>query len=172
MIRKYIAYSKRTVHPHLEQDARDAIVNFYVDTRKQIGDSNDSVAITARSLEALARLAEASARIRLSQVATLEDAQRAVRMTRLWREELMGGNFDETTLQTGKKGKTRNREKAIMEIVASLAANGGGVAQLLDVFNEAERYDIDRATAEDVIDKLCQHGRMLRPSGYDTLQIA
>ena len=38
LIRKYIAYSKRTVHPHLEQKARDAIVNFYVDTRKQIGD--------------------------------------------------------------------------------------------------------------------------------------
>ena len=172
LIRKYIAYSKRTVHPHLEQDARDIIVKFYVETRKQIGDSNDSVAITARSLEALARLAEASARLRLSQVATLEDAERAVLMTRLWREELMGGNFDETTLVTGKKGTVRNREKAIMEIVAALAANGGGVAQLLDVFNEAERYDIDRTTAEDVIDKLCQHGRMLRPSGYDTLQIA
>jgi len=172
LIRKYIAYSKRTVHPLLEQDARDAIVNFYVETRKQIGDSNDSVAITARSLEALARLAEASARIRLSQVATLDDAQRAIRMTRLWREDLMGGNFDETTLVTGKKGTVRNREKAIMEIVASLAANNGGVAQLVDVFNEAERYDIDRATAEDVIDKLCQHGRMLRPSGYETLQIA
>jgi replicative DNA helicase Mcm len=172
LIRKYIAYSKRTVHPHLEQKARDIIVKFYVETRKQTGDSNDSVAITARSLEALARLAEASARIRLSQVATLEDAERAVRMTRLWREDLMGGNFDETTLFTGKKGTVRNREKAIMEIVASLSANNGGVAQILDVFNEAERYDIDRSTAEDVIEKLCQHGRMLRPSGYDTLQIA
>ena len=172
LIRKYIAYSKRTVHPHLEQAARDIIVKFYVETRKQTGDSNDSVAITARSLEALARLAEASARIRLSQVATLDDAERAVRMTRLWREDLMGGNFDETTLVTGKKGSVRNREKAIMEIVASLAANNGGVAQLLDVFNEAERYEIDRSTAEDVIEKLCQHGRMLRPSGYDTLQIA
>ena len=172
LIRKYIAYSKRTVHPTLEQEARDHLVGFYVETRKQTGDSNDSVAITARALEALARLAEASARIRLSQVATLEDAQRAVRMTRLWREELMGGNFDETTLVTGKKGSVRHREKAIMEIVASLSANNGGVAQLFDVFNEAERYDIDRATAEDIIEKLCQHGRMLRPSGYDTLQIA
>ena len=172
LIRKYIAYSKRTVHPNLEPEARDCIVNFYVETRKQTGDSNDSVAITARALEALARLAEASARIRLSQVATIEDAQRAVMMTRLWREELMGGNFDETTLVTGKKGKTRNREKAIMEIVAALSANNGGIAQLVEVFNEAERYDIDRSTAEDVIEKLCQHGRMLRPSGYDTLQIA
>ena len=171
LIRKYIAYSKRTIHPTLEQDARDLIVKFYVDTRKQTGDSNDSVAITARSLEALARLAEASARIRLSQVATLEDAQRAVLMTRLWREELMGGNFDETTLVTGKKGSVRNREKAILEIVAALAANNGGIAQLLDVFNEAERYDIDRSTAEDVIEKLVQHGRMLRPSGYETLQV-
>ena len=83
----------------------------------------------------------------------------------------MGGNFDETTLVTGKKGSVRNREKAILEIVAALAANNGGIAQLLDVFNEAERYDINRSTAEDVIEKLVQHGRMLRPSGYETLQV-
>jgi len=69
-----------------------------------------------------------------------------------------------------RRGSVRNREKAILEIVASLAANNGGIAQLLDVFNEAERYDIDRSTAEDVIEKLVQHGRMLRPSGYETLQ--
>ena len=81
-------------------------------------------------------------------------------------------NSENDDLITGKKRTVRNLEKAIMEIVAFLSANGGGIAQLLDIFNEAERYDIDRATAEDVIDKLCQHGRMLRPSGYDTLQIA
>jgi DNA replicative helicase MCM subunit Mcm2 (Cdc46/Mcm family) len=84
----------------------------------------------------------------------------------------MGGNFDETTLQTGKKPSARNREKIIMEIVGSLSVNNGGVAEIFDVFNEAERYDIDRATAEDIIENLNRVGRLLRPSGYNTLQIA
>ena len=168
LIRKYIAYAKRSVHPSMEPGARKKIVDYYVSTRKQVGDFSDTVAITARSLEALARLAEASARLRLSQVATVEDADRAIRLTNHWREDLMGGNFDETTLQTGQKGTARNREKTMLNIVSTLANDNNGVAQHNDVLNEAERYKIDRSTAEDILEKFHQEGRLFRPSGYDT----
>ncbi len=168
LIRKYVAYAKRSIHPSMVPEAREKIVNFYVETRKQIGDFSDTVAITARSLEALARLAEASARIRLSQVATLEDAERAIRLTRMWREDLMGGNFDETALQTGQKGTARNREKSMFNIVSTLAADNNGIAQHNDVLNEAERHKIDRSTAEDILEKFHQEGRLFRPGGYDT----
>jgi replicative DNA helicase Mcm len=168
LIRKYVAYAKRSIHPSLELEAREKIVNFYVETRKQIGDFSDTVAITARSLEALARLAEASARIRLSQVATIEDAERAIRLTRTWREDLMGGNFDETALQTGQKGTARNREKTMFNIVSTLAVDSGGVAQHNDVLNEAERHKIDRGTAESILEKFHIDGRLFRPGGYDT----
>jgi replicative DNA helicase Mcm len=168
LIRKYVAYAKRSVHPSMIPEAREKIVNFYVETRKQVGDFSDTVAITARSLEALARLAEASARIRLSQVATMEDAERAIRLTRLWREDLMGGNFDETALQTGQKGTARNREKSMFNIVSTLAVDNNGIAQHNDVLNEAERHKIDRNTAEDILEKFHQEGRLFRPGGYDT----
>ena len=46
------------------------------------GGESDSVSITARSLEAVARMAEASARIRLSEIANIEDVDRAIRLTR------------------------------------------------------------------------------------------
>jgi DNA replicative helicase MCM subunit Mcm2 (Cdc46/Mcm family) len=55
--------------------------------------------------------------------------------------------------------------------VERLSANGDGFAQLVDVLNEAERLDISREKAEEVIDKLNQNGRLMRPTGYDTLQI-
>ena len=168
LIRKYIAYAKRSVHPSMEPDARKKIVDYYVSTRKQVGDFSDTVAITARSLEALARLAEASARLRLSQVATVEDAERAIRLTNTWREDLMGGNFDETTLQTGQKGTSRNRQKTMLNIVSTLAADNNGVAQYNDVLNEAERYKIDRGTAEDILEKFHQDGQLYRPNGYGT----
>ena len=168
LIRKYIAYAKRSIHPSLEQEARDMIVDFYVETRKQIGDFTDTVAITARSLEALARLAEASARIRLSQVATTDDARRAIRITKLWRMDLMGGNYDETALHTGQKGSARNRKRIMLDIVTTLAVGNGGVAQHNDVLNEAERHKIDRGAAEDILDKFHQDGKLFRPSGYDT----
>ena len=171
VLRKYVAFSKRNFHPTLNDDARAKIVAYYVKTRSKGGESQDSVAITARSLEALSRLAEASARIRLTDTATVEDAERAIRLTETWRHELMGEDFDLTTIESGKKGKARNQEKTIVDIVSVLQNDSGSAASLLDVLTEAERQDIPRSKAEDIIDKLCRDGRMMRPSGYDTLQV-
>tara|TARA_B100001996_G_scaffold377337_1_gene359811 strand:- start:362 stop:2476 length:2115 start_codon:yes stop_codon:yes gene_type:complete len=170
-MRKYIAFSKRSIHPNLDEEARKHIIDYYVGERKKSGDFQDSVAITARSLEALARLTEASARIRLAETATLQDAERAVRLTRLWRYDLMGENFDETAMQSNKKGSARHAERTILDIIDRFQKNGGGVAQLLDVINEAERENIPRSKAEEIIEKLNQNGRLMRPNGYDTLQI-
>ncbi len=170
-MRKYIAFSKRSIHPNLDEEARRLIIDYYVGERKKVGDFQDTVAITARSLEALARLTEASARIRLAETATLQDAERAVRLTKMWRYDLMGENFDETAVQSNKKGTARHAERTILDIIARFQQNGGGVAQLLDVINEAERENIPRSKAEEVIEKLNQTGRLMRPNGYDTLQI-
>jgi replicative DNA helicase Mcm len=174
LIRKYIAYSKRSIHPKLEEDAQNKIVEFYVDTRKKGGESSDSVSITARSLEAVARMAEASARIRLSNVSTVDDVERAIRLTKTWRNELMGENFDMTTIETGKKTSVRNQERMLIEIISTLqnqSTNQVKVASVLDVYTEAEKYKISRTKAEDIIEKLVRNGDIMRPSGYDTLQI-
>ena len=174
LIRKYIAYSKRSIHPKLEEEAQNKIVEFYVETRKKGGESSDSVSITARSLEAVARMAEASARIRLSNIATIDDVERAIRLTKTWRNELMGENFDMTTIETGKKTSVRNQERMLIEIISTLqnqSTNQVKVANVLDVYTEAEKYKISRTKAEDIIEKLVRNGDIMRPSGYDTLQI-
>ena len=173
LIRKYIAYSKRTIHPKLEEEARNRIVAFYVETRKKGGESSDSVSITARSLEAVARMAEASARIRLSDIATIEDVERAIRLTRTWRNELMGENFDETALHTGKKATARNSERILLDIIGDLQAASTDnikVANLIDIFNEAQSNNIDRSKVEDMIEKMIREGRLMRPRGYDSIQ--
>lgn len=171
LLRKYVAYAKRTVRPKLNDQAQQAIVDFYVKTRKAGGEANDSVAITARALEALSRLTEASARIRLSDEATLTDAERAIRLTKTWRFELMGENFDETSVHSGKKTAVRNQERQMLDIVSMLQNQSGTHATLLDVLNEAERDDIPRSKAEDILEKLVRGGRLMRPKGYDTLQM-
>lgn len=171
LIKKYVAHAKRAIHPILEDDANQAIIDYYVQTRKKGGEAADSISITARALEAIVRLAEAHARIRLSPVATVEDAQAAITLTRFWREEIMGGEFDETTLHSGKKAKARDREKIIMDTIADLASSGGGQCKRIDVLNHLEKYNINRDTAEDIIDKLVESGRVFRPGGYETLAL-
>ena len=170
LIRKYVAYAKRTIHPRLTDEAREALREFYVETRRKGGESHDSIAISARAIEGLYRLAQASARVRLSNVASIEDAERSIRLTRFWRHELMGENFDETTLQSGKKATTRNRERTLLEIVRRIFAETGETVNLADVLTEAGRLEINRDTAEDIIEALCRDGRLMRPGGYDTLQ--
>ncbi len=170
LIRKYVAFAKRSIHPKLSSQARDALREYYVETRRKGGESHDSIAISARAIEGLYRLAQASARVRLSEEATIEDAERSIRLTRFWRHELMGENFDETTLQSGKKATARNRERTILEIVRRIHAETGQVVSLNDVLTEAGRSDITRDAAEDLIDALCRDGRLMRPSGYETLQ--
>jgi len=146
------------------------LVDYYVGTRRDGGEFKDSIAITARALEALARLAEASARIRLSGEANLQDAERAIRLTKNWRLDLMGENYDETTNVTGKKGTARNRERIILEIVERMCREMGDNVDLTIVLNEAERSDINRGLAEDIIDGHVTAGRMFRPS-YDSLNL-
>ena len=170
LIMKYVAFAKRTIHPRLTDDAREALREFYVETRRKGGEYHDSIAISARAIEGLYRLAQASARVRLSNTATIEDAERSVRLTKLWRHELMGENFDETTLQSGKKATTRNRERTLLEIVRRIFAETGTTVNLADVLTEAGRLDINRDTAEDIIEALCRDWRLMRPGGYDTLQ--
>ena len=57
LIRKYVAYAKRTIHPQLTDEARKALREFYVETRRQGGESHDSISISARAIEGLYRLA-------------------------------------------------------------------------------------------------------------------
>ena len=86
------------------------IVAYYVETRKS-AENPRTAWPSPRSLEALSRLAEASARIRLSESATADDAKRAIRLTKTWRHELMGENFDMTTIESGKKGRFETKRK-------------------------------------------------------------
>ena len=82
----------------------------------------------------------------------------------------MGDSFDETTMNSGKKGGTRNRERIILEIVERMCQEMGGDVELNIVLNEAERMEINRPIAEDIIDRHVTAGTMFRPS-YDSLNV-
>ena len=77
LLKQYIAYAKRSIMPIMNPQVREYLTKHYVDLRgKPVKDSPSPV--TMRQQEALVRLAEASARIRLSQEVTLKDAETAI----------------------------------------------------------------------------------------------
>lgn len=77
-LRKYVAFSKKHCIPLLTKEAQKILLEYYVRVRGLADSPDKPVPITARSLEALVRLAEASARQRLSDEITTFDAERVV----------------------------------------------------------------------------------------------
>lgn len=80
LLKKYISYARARIFPVSTPEARGHIKKFYNSIREMKLTQNTPVPITARSLEAVQRLAEASARMRLSNTITLEDAQFATKL--------------------------------------------------------------------------------------------
>ena len=78
LLRKYIVYAKR-IKPIMSDDVKKFLQDVYVKMRSKYPETG-VVSVTPRQLEAMIRFAEASARLRLSEVVTLDDAKRAVRI--------------------------------------------------------------------------------------------
>ncbi|MEM1592835.1 MAG: minichromosome maintenance protein MCM, partial [Archaeoglobaceae archaeon] len=78
LFRKYIAYAKN-FFPILSEEAKKRIEEYYISLRSKAKE-NSPVPITARQLESVIRLAEASARVRLSEVVTAEDVDRVTKI--------------------------------------------------------------------------------------------
>lgn len=93
LLRDYIQYARRNVRPRISELARERMIDAYVKMR-QIGKSRGVPSAYPRQLESLVRLAEAHARMRLSEVADETDVDEAYR---LYREALKQSAMDPTT---------------------------------------------------------------------------
>lgn len=78
VLKKYVAYAKREIHPKLMDEAKTLIVDFYVKTRQAASENPDSKPITPRDLEAIERLSVARAKVELREYVTLDDAKCAI----------------------------------------------------------------------------------------------
>ncbi|KAF3679863.1 DNA replication licensing factor MCM5 [Capsicum annuum] len=85
-LKRYIQYCKANCHPRLSDSAASMLQESYVkirqDMRRQSNETGEATAIpiTVRQLEAIVRLSEALARMRLSQVANEDHVKEAIRL--------------------------------------------------------------------------------------------
>lgn len=164
-LRKYIAYAKRNVFPVMTEEAIETIKNYYVSLRAS---SEDSIPFTPRQLEAFVRLAEASARVRLSSKVTVEDAQRAIsiidqylRRVSLDRET---GKFDIDIIATGISHTQQERMRTVIDIIKRICEESkDGNAARADVIREAEMAGIEASKAEEILERLKRNGQIYEP---------
>ncbi len=169
LFRKYIAYAKQKFKPKLTNEAIDQIKRFYVGLRNApvaAEGASKPIPISARQLEALIRLSEASARTRLSNVVTKDDAKRAINLIKYY---LMQVGFDEESktfdidrIATGVSTSQRGRIILVREAIARLEGRMGKLIPLEELEKELEEK-ISKTELEDAVQKLKQAGDIFEP---------
>ncbi|MGC8671334.1 MAG: minichromosome maintenance protein MCM [Candidatus Micrarchaeia archaeon] len=164
ILRKYIAYAKKNIKPRLTKEASERIEDYYTDLRK-LGLKQGATPITPRQIEGLVRLAEASAKSRLSPVVELKDAEIAVQLTDYMLNTLAvdkSGRRDIDILQTGMPKEKVDKINTIMGIIKEMEEKEGN-AKVTSVLEEAEKAGIDRQTTVKYIDELERSGDVYMP---------
>ncbi len=175
LLRKYIAYAKRTVFPVLSEEAKERIIDFYLSLRSRVKE-NSAVPVTARQLEALIRLAEASARLRLSDVVEREDVDRVVEIIRHSLEQIAidpeTGEIDIDYAFTGTSKSQRDRILILKRIIEELEAAHEKGAPEEEIIRAAEEEGIDERKTRELLRKMREMGDIYSPrNGYYRLAV-
>ncbi|MDD1695689.1 MAG: minichromosome maintenance protein MCM [Methanoregula sp.] len=165
LFRKYVAYAKRSCFPVLSPEAKDALVSYYLRLRG-IAEQNKPVPVTARQLEALVRLAEASARIRLSNSIDQHDAERVIHIVdaclRQIAYDARTGSFDIDKIATGISKEKRDIVRVIKDAIRDIGGEGRRAAkdQVIDL---VVSKGFSRDKVETGIEMLVRSGEAMEP---------
>jgi replicative DNA helicase Mcm len=165
LFRKYVAYAKRSCYPILSAEAKEALVNYYLKLRG-IAEPNKPVPVTARQLEALVRLGEASARIRLSNTIEQSDAERVIHIVdaclRQIAYDAKTGSFDIDKVATGISKEKRDIVRVIKDAIRDIGGEGkrAAIDQVIEV---ASQKGFARDKVREGIDMLLRNGEAMEP---------
>ncbi|XP_059170119.1 DNA replication licensing factor mcm4-A-like [Physella acuta] len=162
ILKDYLTYAKAFVKPKIGEEAGQAFIQAYVEMRK-VGSSRGQISAYPRQLESLIRLAEAHARMRLSDNVEVADVEEA---RRLYKEALKQaavdpatGKIDITILTTGMSGAARKRKAEVAAALKKLIQGKGKIPtlkhqKLYEDFREAQEFPITKEMFDDALREL------------------
>ncbi len=172
LLRKYIAYARREVHPRLTDEAKERILEYYMDLRQSSGKMDekgpDPIAITPRQLESLVRLSEARAKMRLSDEVSYDDAAGAVNLMNSTLEKFAKdadtGKLDIDRMSSGHSAKSRRKLDQIDNLIDRMIekAEDEPVA-IKDIIDEAIKEGLDKSQVVRAIDEMTRRGILFEP---------
>ena len=172
LLRKYIAYARKNVNPQLTDEANQILQEFYVNTRNSNPEEQGAVPITARQLEAIIRLSEASAKIKLKDHVEKEDAEKAVRLQMACLKEVgvdpETGEIDADIVSGGTPKSDRDKIQRVTEEIKLLEEEFSGDAPLnVLLSNMSEKYGVSEDKTEQIVKNLVSKGVIYQPTnGY------
>lgn len=79
LLKKYLIYAKRFIHPKLSEIDKEKIASFYAEIRRESSVAG-GIPIAVRHIESIVRMSEACARLHLRDYVRLEDIDFAIEM--------------------------------------------------------------------------------------------
>ena len=173
LLRKYVAYAKQKISPKISEEAIEEIKKFYVELRNAPTTSESAmrpIPISARQLEALIRLSEASARVKLNKIVTREDAKIAIELVRYYLMQVgydyETKSFDIDKITTGISTSERNKIIVVRETIIRLETRMGKLIPIEELEKELEGK-LTKVEIEEAINKLNASGDIFKPRrGY------
>ncbi len=166
LFRKYVSYAKN-LKPILTQEALERLKSFYLLMRSASETEGTPVAITARQLESLVRVAEARARASLRDEVTEEDAERAIEIMKTSLEQvgidISSQKFDIDIIMTGKPKSLRDKMSVILGLITSMEKETGMVDKARLFERLQSEYDILSGEAERLIGQMLKEGTLFAP---------
>ncbi len=166
LLRKYVSYAK-SVKPELSEEALKALSDFYLAMRSASETEGSPVAITARQLESLVRVAEARARVALRKEVTAEDAAAAITIMKKSLEEvgidLSSYKMDIDLIMTGRPKSIRDRLSVVLSTLMAMEKQTG-IVEKDSLVNELElKQKIPRNEVERMITQMLREGTIYEP---------
>jgi replicative DNA helicase Mcm len=173
LFRKYVAYAKQRIKPELSDEAVEEIKRFYVELRNKpvaVEGGMRPIPISARQLQALIRMSEACAKMRLSKKVTKEDALKSIDLMKYYLMQV-GYDYESKTFDIDKiSGKysasQRGKILNVRDIIIDLENRLGKMIPLEEIERELE----DKMTKDEIdtaLNKLSNSGDIFSPKrGY------
>ena len=170
LFRKYFSYVRQKMQPVMTDEAIEELKEYYISMRNSGAAEGGikSIPITARQLEALVRLAEAAAKIRLSSTVTKKDAQKAIELVDYCLNQIAKdsetGKIDIDRLTSRITATQRSSIAVLKEIVTSLEEQLGTKAIPIEqIIEAAATKNITKEQTEELLEKLRRSGDVFEP---------
>lgn len=171
ILKKFFAYVRQKVDPKITDAAIEELKEYYVKVRSSAGPDEQgvkTVPITARQLEALIRLAEASAKIRLGKTVTKADAQKAIELLDYCLNQIARdsetGKLDIDRLSSRITATQRSSISVIKEIISALEEQTQSKIIPVEAVMEAAKVkNIPLEQVEDLLERLRRSGDVFEP---------
>lgn len=171
LLKKFFAYLRKEINPVMSDEAIEEIKEYYINMRNS-GISSEggvkSIPITARQLEGLVRLAEASAKLSFSKEVTKKDAQKAIELVDYCLNQIAKdaetGKIDIDRLGSRITATQRNSISIIKEIITAVEEQQGNkIIPIESIIEAAQEKSIPKEKVEETLEKLRRTGDIFEP---------